>query len=450
MNKWLSVSMASVMALSLAACGGQQAAPEQTKGNAPAAQTSQEPVKVKFYTFKKDDPAEPTKIAVEAFNKKHPAIQVEYVSLVQNSDAREFMKKLDVMMAAGEAVDVVHFANPDLLMERAGRGVFEPLNKYFEKAKLKPEEEYLTSPTFNGNVYGMMLTAQQWFVILNQKHLEEAKLPIPQMGWTWDDFRDYAKKLTKGEGKDKRYGAYFHNLGEHANMIAYSELSHPQLKPDLTPNFEHPSFKYFFELRRAMEKDDKSVEPFADVLAAKYHILQQFYSGKASMAAVGSYAINVAKDEKRFPHDFKTVFAPMPRSSKDAELGNTQITGAYLGMGTKTKHKDEAFTFMRWMTTEGAGLLGDLPGWKKSDGKAIMTQIVGDKTNLVDLDSLIATAFDKRIKTASKPTDITYNQELKKVLENGFTKFLLDNTKYEDVQKTMADEAKKIVEANKK
>ncbi|MFD2876883.1 hypothetical protein ACFTAO_14230 [Paenibacillus rhizoplanae] len=40
--------------------------------------------------------------------------------------------------------------------------------------------------------------------------------------------------------------------------------------------FDDPSFEYFFNLRRVMEKEDKSVEPYADVLASNYHVLQQF------------------------------------------------------------------------------------------------------------------------------------------------------------------------------
>ncbi|MFD2876882.1 hypothetical protein ACFTAO_14225 [Paenibacillus rhizoplanae] len=30
--------------------------------------------------------------------------------------------------------------------------------------------------------------------VFNKDHLEAAGLSLPEMGWTWDDFRDYAKK----------------------------------------------------------------------------------------------------------------------------------------------------------------------------------------------------------------------------------------------------------------
>lgn len=84
---------------------------------------------------------------------------------------------------------------------------------------------------------------------------------------------------------------------------------------------------------RAMEKTDKTTMPLADILAAKNHILQPFFAGKASMIPVGSF----------------------------------------LAMGTKSKQKDASFKFMRWLSTEGAAYIKDIPGWKK-EAQKFMTE----------------------------------------------------------------------------
>jgi multiple sugar transport system substrate-binding protein len=406
-----------------------------------------EPVKIKFYTYKANKPEEPTVQAVKKFNETHPDIQVEYVDLVQNNDSVEFFKKLDILVGAGEAVDVFQTGNLEQLMERAARGVVEPLDDLYKAHNLKPADEYVLNPDMNGKTYGMVASAQQWLVAFNKDHLKAANLELPKMGWTWDDFRDYAKKMTT---KD-HYGAYFHTWGDYVNTISYLEMPNPTLKADRSLNFDDPSYKYFFELRRAMEKEDKSVEPYADVMAGKYHVLKQFFAGKASMIAVPTYIIDAGTQLDKFPHDFQMVFAPVPRSSAKAELGLTNITGSFFAMGSKSKNKDAAFTFMRWMTTEGAeALKNPFTGWKKADGKQLLTTFYGQQTKLIDIETLASTLFDPRNKMPSNSFSVPYGSELKTVTENAFTKYMLDNTTFEEAQKYMMDEGKKIIEKNKK
>lgn len=451
MKKGLTIAVALTLAASLVGCssGGKNAEPSGSpaagSASAQASAKPNTPVKIKFYTFKANKPDEPYVKAVEAFNKAQSEVQVEYVGLVQNNDSVEFMNKLDVLMASGEPVDVIHTANMEQLIARAARGVAEPLDDYYKKANINPQDEYVLNPTINGKTYGIIATASQMMVAFNKKHLDEAGLKLPEMGWTWDDFREYAKKLTTKEHK----GAYFHNWGEYPNIIAYSELPHPQLKEDGKPNFDHPSFKYFFELRRAMEKEDKTVEPYADILAAKNHILQPFFAGQASMLPVGSFIIGATLLEK-FPHDFQTVYAPMPRSSKDAEMGLTNISGSFLAMGAHSEHKDASFKFMRWLSTDGVNILKDLPGWKKADGKKLLTDYYGSNTNLIDIDSLSKTLFDPRVKMLPTSVSVSYGADLKTVVENVFSKYILEGIPFDQAQKLLTDETNKIIEKNKK
>lgn len=445
---WLSSVL---LVASLSACGG---AGNSKSGDADAAKgnngsktesAASGPAKIKFYTFKPDKAEEPYYQAVKAFNESQDDVEVEYVSLVQNSDSVEFMTKLDVLMAGGEVVDVFQTGNEEMLMERAARGVVEPLDSYYEKAGLKPQDEYVKNPSLDGKTYGIIASATQWMTVFNKEHLDAAGLKLPDMGWTWDDFRQYAKQLTT----EDHYGAYFHTWGEYPNIIAYTERPHPQLKEDLTPLFDDPSFEYFFQLRRAMETEDKSVEPYADVLASNYHVLQQFFAGNASMLAVPSYAVRAGLNLERFPHEFQMAYAPLPRSVDAKDVGYTNISGSYLAMGTKSTNKDASFTFMRWLSTEGAKYIQDFPGWKKADGEALLNEFFGDKTDLIDIASLSSTLFDPRNKMPESTVNVAYGAELKTVVENGFTSFMLDNKPFEEVKKSMTEEAEKIVAANR-
>jgi len=95
-------------------------------------------------------------------------------------------------------------------------------------------------------------------------------------------------------------------------------------------------------------------------------------------------------------------------------------------------------------------LSGRIPGWKKADGSKILTQTVGDKANLIDVEALTSTLFDKRVSTPeSSVVSVPYQQQLKKIAEGGINKFLLDNTTFEEAQKFMMDEGQKVIDDNK-
>ncbi|WP_049895046.1 ABC transporter substrate-binding protein [Paenibacillus antibioticophila] len=438
-----------LLILSITACGSNSGGNDNKSAtNAPAANEKKEQPagkeKIKFYTFKASKPEEPIYQAVQAYNESQDKVEVEYVSLVQNSDSTDFMKKLDILIGSGEVVDVFMTGNEEELLERASRGVVEPLNSFFEQENVKPEDEYNKVVKLDSNIYGLLTSSTQWFTVFNRDHLEKAGLELPEMGWTWDDFREYAKKLTM----DGHYGTYFHTWGEYANIIAYTERPNPQLDANLNPIFDDPSFKYFFELRRVMEQEDKSAEPYADVLASNYHVLQQFFAGNASMLAVPSYAVRAGLNLEKFPHDFQMVYAPVPRSVDSNDIGMTNISGAGVAIGAKSEHKQAAYDFIRWVTKEASKYSKDIPSYKGADGEALIKEFFKDNTDLIDTESLANTLFDPRNKMPDS-FSVPYGSELKTIVENGMSSYMLDNRSFDEVKAMMTEEVKKVVDANK-
>ncbi|MCM3702805.1 ABC transporter substrate-binding protein [Paenibacillus macerans] len=431
------------MILSVTACGSKSGNNTSAENGAAAGQEAGKE-KIKFYTFKASKPDEPIYQAVQAYNESQDKVEVEYVSLVQNSDSTDFMKKLDILIGSGEVVDVFMTGNEEELLERASRGVVEPLNSFFEQDGVKPEDEYNKVIKLDDSVYGLLASSTQWLTVFNREHLEKAGLKLPEMGWTWDDFRDYAKKMTM----DGHYGTYFHPWGEYANIIAYTERPNPQLGADLNPIFDDPSFKYFFELRRAMEKEDKSVEPYADVLASNYHVLQQFFAGNASMLAVPSYVVRAGLKLEKFPHDFQMVYAPVPRAVDSKEIGMTNISGGGLAIGAKSKHKQAAYDFIKWIANESYKYTHEIPAYKGVDGAALINEFFKENENLIDTESLSKTLFDPRNKVP-ETFSVPYGSELKTIVENSFSSYMLDNRSFDEVKAEMTDEVKKVVEANK-
>lgn len=454
MKKFLTFAMA-CMLLFLTACGGNNAetdakpsAGKANEGQQTEKQQGEEVVTLKLYTNAKGEPGEPIMNIVDAFNAQSDTIKVEHVALVQNNDSREMLQKLDILSASGEEVDVVLLNNEGYVLERAGNGMLHPLDEFYAAQQIVPEEEYYRNPKYDGKYYGAMSDASFWYVAINEDHLQEAGLELPSFDWTWDDFREYAKKLKDSE--EGRFGAYFHTFGEYANIIAYTDFKNPQLKEDGSLYFDDPTFEYFFNLRRAMEVEDQSVRPHADVLATKMHWGTDFMNGITSMLPIAMYSLDEAfLNTESYPRDFKITFAPLPRSSENVEPGLTSISGSFLSIHKNSKHKEAAFEFIRFATTEGAELSGRVPGWKKADGKTILSQIVAGKTDLVDIDALVSVIFDERVRTPETSViSVPYQQQLKKVAEAGINMYLLDNSTFEETLEYMMSEGQKIISDN--
>ncbi|MGM1044536.1 MAG: ABC transporter substrate-binding protein [Bacillota bacterium] len=439
--------------------GGNTPANDQAAGNTDGNQAATQPkeedkkqdkVTIKYYTWYNGSQFEDIQKIVDNFEKENPDIHVEPIQLVDNANSTDFYKKLDIMSAADDPIDVIQFSHVDFIIERAARGVLAPIDDYLKNNNIDPANDFYVNLVYQGKVYGLQDMASPWVVIINKQALDEANLPIPEWGWTWDDFRDYAKKLNKGEGADKQFGAYFHTWGEYVGFPAYSEKPHPYLSQDQQPIFDDESYKQFFELRRAMEKEDKSVKPFSEIVGAKLHYASEFFSGKAAMVPTATFIVGMIKDQEKYPHDFQTVFAPLPRSSESVEIGSSYIGGDYLSVGSSSKHKEEAYKFIEYVALQ-TDVIRDFPGYKKADAGKVIQSLVGPDAALIEEESLKATVFDSRAKTvydANWTTD--YAGQMKKVIEDGFSAYMLDNLTFEAAQKQMMEDANKIISQTKK
>jgi multiple sugar transport system substrate-binding protein len=407
-----------------------------------------EKVTIKYYNWDNELMQASTEKYIEQFEKENPNIDVEHVSLVPGNSL-ETLKKLDVLMASGEPIDLFMTPHIDAIYQRAAQGVVAPLDDLYNENKLKPEEEYYVNPKFDGKYYGILSNISTNFVLLNKDALDEAGLEVPKAGWTWDEFSEYAKKLTKGEGTEKQYGAYFHNWGLYANPIAQVHLKHPFMTEDGKTNFTDPSYEYFFNLRRQMEKTDKSIKPYADVIGAKLNYRTEFFNGDAAMLLTGSWMIADTGNTQQFPHEFTTAFAPVPVQSKGDK--NEIFTGGnYLAIGQSSKNKEAAFKFARFISTNLTDARTELPGWKKGDAKPLVEKWISGKEDYYDVDSLMSTLFDSTEALPASDVSITYAAELDKILGDGFSQFILEDKSAKEVQQWMADEANKVIKENEK
>ncbi|MFD2116414.1 ABC transporter substrate-binding protein [Paenibacillus yanchengensis] len=429
----------------VAACSKTPAEPEKNGGENGGA-SKEEVVTVKFLHWYDESTGQWDEM-IKQFEAEHKNIKIESMPLVDNVNAVEYLKKLDLMTAAGDEMDVVAFHTIGEYAKRVEIGMMEPIDEFLTKDGVNVTEEYTTDPKIDGKYYGLPAKNVVPMILLNKEQLDAANLPVPT-DWTWDEFAEYAKKLTEGEGASKRYGTYFRDGYAHY-AIQESGLSDKNfiVNDDHVYNGDNPIYRNSLVLRNQMENIDKTAVPLSDAISQKLDYRQQFFTGKVSMMLAGSWLIS---EWGNFTPDFTIAWAPLPRNTADATELFIKPQGDVVGITKKSANKEAAYTFIRWYTTKGIEIqAAALPSWKEAPLATVVDNIVAStkKPEAIDKVSLV-NALQKATpaKTIVPPV---YLAEAEKVFVDESQLYLLGTQDIDTTMKNMKTKVEKVITTNK-
>ncbi len=328
-------------------------------GALPVIARADEPVVIKFWG---GVPAEygPSQV-VERFNEefKDKGIQAEYVRYVNDSTGN---MKLETTLLAGGEIDVYMTYSLTNLVKRGEGGMAVELSQQLTDAgfDMVAEQGELTKPFIfdGGKIYGIPTKFENYFILANVDMFKEAGIELPLGGWTYDQFRETAQKLTHGEGQDKVYGMFWNSEQEifRPSMIAQTILGNDYYYTDggKATNFDNEEFIAINQMIQDMMYKDGSTITHTDDVTQQLTVESTFLAGKTAMS-LGVWTIRSIKDLEKFPHDFKTAYLPVPvRDPALAKYTVSDMTvGDYICMSADTKHPKEALEFMLWYSRGG-------------------------------------------------------------------------------------------------
>jgi multiple sugar transport system substrate-binding protein len=311
--------------------------------------------------------------AVDAFNKEFEdrGITVEYVRFVNDASGN---LKLETTLMAGHEIDIYVTYSATALRKRAEGGMALDLTELLKRDGLDVMEMFgemaiptiinersYAIPSARSNVHGL---------ILNKNMFEEAGIPIPT-SWTFDEFREIAKRLTKGDGPDKVYG-FFGNSGQAIAFpgawVAASLGSDSSFKPGTNfteTQFTHPVFEKAYTTATEMMLEDKTAVSHETAISQKLTIESMFYAGRAAIS-VGPWTLRNIIDKERFPVDFEIALAPIPVMDTSATYYTPISPGDMISINPRSRNIDEAWEFIKWYIDTGILQLakfGRLPGY---------------------------------------------------------------------------------------
>ncbi len=469
-RKATSLIMASAMAASLlAGCsGGKGASTETSKtetakteaaattgaesgttaaDTTAAADDSGEPVTLRFVSWQTNHDAANQKVA-EEYKKLHPNVTVQF-DYVGDMNSKDYLTKTDIMLMGGEPIDILMASNYADYTVRAVSGSYLPLDDFFAEEGVAAEDAYNVIIPVDGKTYGIPGEMKYNLILINKDMLDEAGLPVPSLDWTWDDYRDYAMKLTSGSGADTKYGSYFHSWGN-CNLwgITSGKKGSSYFNEDKTLTFANPDFAKFLQYRYDLENTDKCSVPLADVKSLNMNYRDQFFNGNIAMLPMGTFMLSDIGNEKYSPQ-FTTTFARQPLWDKDGEHYNV-AAGTMFSIAKTSEHPKEAYDFLRFWTTEGVNIKGMfISNAKDSNKMDSVNAIIKDFTDKVDVDALSAIMQDPKWVDSYEEFTPEYQSEIDSILTEETDKYLLGSQSLDDTVAKLMERGNEVIEENK-
>jgi multiple sugar transport system substrate-binding protein len=280
---------------------------------------------------------------VNTFNASHPHIVVQASS--GGTSTGDLLPKVTTAIAAGTAPDIAYIygsyaaniAQSDKTVNLANR-INEP---GFNWNDFYPASKQIVSP--GGKVIGFPALIDNLSVIYNKKLFAAAGVPDPSPNWTWDDFRNAAKKLTNSAnhiyGVNYPIGGdlldtswrFFPGLWQRGGQILSSD--------DKKALFNSPAGIANLTLWQQMATVDHSV--YLDPTASKAEPL--FTSGHLAMFVSGPWEVPTLNQAHV---DWADVQLPAVNGSHQTVSGPDN----WVIFNNGTARVNASVTFLKWLT----------------------------------------------------------------------------------------------------
>lgn len=379
---WTIVLTATCIAMLLSACGAptpatapttapkaaeptKAPAAEPTKAPAAAPTKAPEPTKapaaakqVTLKWFMRWDKARLDGVAqpvIEAFQKQNPNIKVEIENI---GSGTEYWTKLQTMIAGGTAPDVIYPAthNAYALASQGALVFLDDLAKRDNLDLNKYDKSILDLYKYNGKVACLPIDTAALVVYYNKDMFDKAGLPYPKGGWTWAEFLDTAKKLTKdtnGDGKTDQFGV--DTWTAYWPVIVWSMTGH-----GVFDDIRKPA-KFIINDKESVDAlqwlgDLTNKHKVMPSTAERASISDMFLAGKSGMNIIGHWRVPQYMANIK---DFKWDVAVLPKGKILANRSD----GSCFGITAQSKNPEAAWEFVKFLAgpnSMGVGLLLDL------------------------------------------------------------------------------------------
>jgi multiple sugar transport system substrate-binding protein len=341
-SAWLLLML--IGSLLLVACGEEptatrapQPSPTAIKTTAPAAA----PVTIRWSFWGDASEIEVKNRLRKQFEADHPNIRIEMV----HDSWNKYFNRLRTEWVGDKTPDVMFLDN---IPTWASQGYLENIEPFITRDKYDTTDYYkglINMFRYNGTLHGLPRDNDTKVIYVNKDLLAAAGIPIPKAGWTWQDLRTAAQKLTQRDasGKVTQYGFAFEPDWWRLWVWQNGGQLYDNFTPPMPPTrslLNSPEAIEAVQFIADLINVDK-VTPTYEEMNTGDKISALFNDKKVAMA-FGNHAHVAVYGQNR---DLKWDIVPLPAGKKRANV----LGGAGYTIHKNSQHKEAAWTFLQWL-----------------------------------------------------------------------------------------------------
>lgn len=282
----------------------------------------------------------------KAFEALHPNMRIEFIW-----SEGERLEKLVTLFGAGTPPDIVYMN--EWIAELARAGMLEPLDTYVQKDRVNLDAFFppvLEIGRYQGKLYALPQEISPLTIYYNRDLVAQTGLAAPNDDWSWAQFLEHAKKLTRSDARQTRWGYWPENWWGGWGPFIYTNNGRVWSKDfSRAAVGETQTIEAIEFIVRMMHQHQVSPPP----AQMNEWSVESFLKGNTAMVSAGMWVLPMfVKDPPNFAWDV----AVWPNN------GRTATVAAILsyGISSQSKHKGEAWEFIKFMTMtpEGQNFVG--------------------------------------------------------------------------------------------
>ena len=332
---------------------------------------------------------------IAEFNKTYPNIQVNLNTYSNNSDGNV---GVNTAIMGGE-VDVLASFGQNMTYKRWESGLYLDLTDRIEEENIDLIANWGSDVyKYDGAYYTFPCGGLTYYIAINMDAWNEAGLGELPTEWTWDEYLEACRKMTKlnDDGTVAVYGGSdYHSTN--IPMYAYCQVNGGDMyyvADGSASSFNDPIVVNAYKREVQAELEEKIWFPKATMRADSIQAQMTFCQGQTA-STVTCNVIRFLHDTKTYPDvNWITGFAPWPVEEKgQANYMSGVPIYSHAGIALNCQDEDAAWAFLKWYSTYGSKYLaaaGHQSAWRGTEPGGLIDVIYGSEEEAkkwIDVDS---------------------------------------------------------------
>lgn len=327
---------------------------------------------------------------IEEFNSYYPNIEVELTTYNNNTDGNT---SVNAAVMSGE-VDVLASFNTRNVHTRWENGLYEDITDRIAAEGIDLVANWGTDAySYDGRYYTLPCGGRSFYVAINMDAWNEAGLGELPTEWTWDEYLEACRAMTKTDGDRTVYGgsqfqsvwnftySWFQVYGtdNYYGADGLSNFTDPMITNALSRQIQAEAEGIWFPFSRYAYNNDQT------------HLV--YTSGEVA-SCITTNLVRFLADRETYPVTWKTGFAPWPTEEPGQDNYMSGIaTFSHAGIATGCQDEDAAWAFLKFYATYGSKYLyvaGHASTWKGTQVDDVVSLIFGSREAaeaVIDVDS---------------------------------------------------------------